>query len=249
MNIVGGSRQLLVSVHDVTPAHERQIRRVFDLLAEFGVRRYALFVVPNWHGAWPLDRYPEFAEELRRRQAAGAEIFLHGLRHDEVGLKRSFVQQIRAAGRTAREGEFLSLSPRDAAQRIDQGLEMLHACGLRPVGFVPPAWLQRQGTLQILRERNLAITEGPWAITDTSSGRRVRAPAVEWSTLNAWRRAAGVVIAAVRRQVERPRRLIRLAIHPSDITVPYVARSVEVTLEALLRTREAASYQKVLGGP
>ena len=119
MNTVGGSRQLLVSVHDVTPAHERRIRRVFDMLAEFGVRRYALLVVPNWHGAWPLDRHPEFAEELRRRQAAGAEIFLHGLRHDEVGLKRSLVQQIRAAGRTAREGEFLSLSPPDAAQRID----------------------------------------------------------------------------------------------------------------------------------
>ena len=57
-----------------------------------------------------------------------------------------------------------------------------------------------------------------------------------------------MVIAAVRRQVERPRRLIRLAIHPSDITVPYVARSVGVTLEALLRTREAVSYQEVLGG-
>ncbi len=118
----GAQRQLLVSIHDVTPAHDGRIERILDLLAELGVGRYALLVVPNWHGGWPLERHPEFVEGLRRQQADGAEIFLHGLRHDEEGMKRSLVQRLRAVGRTNREGEFLILSPTEAARRIDLGL-------------------------------------------------------------------------------------------------------------------------------
>ena len=66
----------------------------------------------------------EFVEDLRRLQDGGAEIFLQGLRHDEVGLHRTLGQELIAAGRAAREGEFLSLTPIEAARRIDEGLAL-----------------------------------------------------------------------------------------------------------------------------
>ena len=118
------SRRLLVAVHDVTPAHEDRLTRIFALLDRLGMTQYALFVVPNWHGEWPLDEHPSFVEELRRRQASGAEIFLHGLRHDEVGQQRSVWQQLRVAGRTASSAEFMFLSPEEAGACIDRGLEL-----------------------------------------------------------------------------------------------------------------------------
>ena len=69
--------RLLVAVHDVTPAHGERLERIFALLDRLGMTQYALFVVPNWHGEWPLGEHPAFVEELRRRLASGAEIFLH----------------------------------------------------------------------------------------------------------------------------------------------------------------------------
>ena len=77
-------RLVVVSVHDVTPAHESRIERIYDMFSELGVDRYALLVVPNYHGAWRLDQHPGFVEDLRRRQQGGAEIFLHGLGEIEV---------------------------------------------------------------------------------------------------------------------------------------------------------------------
>src|SRR5574341_2427042 len=108
---------LLVALHDVTPAHSGALERAYALLEEFGVRRYALFVVPTWHGAWPLDAHPEFAARLRERAAQGCEVMLHGLRHDEAGTRRSMGEEVRALGRTAREAEFLALGEDDAARR------------------------------------------------------------------------------------------------------------------------------------
>ncbi len=242
----GAPRQLLVSIHDVTPAHDGRIKRILDLLGEFGVRRYALLVVPNWHGGWPLDRHPEFVESLRRQQAAGAEIFLHGLRHDEDGLQRSLVQRLRAAGRTNREGEFLILSPAEAARRIDRGLQVLRTCGIDPVGFVAPSWLPGRDALRILRERNLGITEGFFAILDTNSGRRLFVPALSWSTQRPWRSAACAVIANARLRIEAYRRIVRVAIHPPDIDVPAVTRSLRTILPALLEVRETVTYRRAL---
>lgn len=238
---------VVVSIHDVTPAHEGRIGRIYDLFSELRIERYALLVVPDYHGAWRLDKHPRFTEELRRRQDAGAEIFLHGLRHDEVGLRRSLGQELIAAGRTDREGEFLSLLPTEAARRIDAGLEMLRACGLHPVGFIPPAWLFGRDLVQIIGQRKLPITEGIIAITDSDSGRRLIAPALAWDTRARWLSAALAVLAAFRCRVEIRRRIVRVAVHPPDIDDPNAGPSLRATLRTLLETREAVSYRMALG--
>jgi predicted deacetylase len=238
--------RLLVAIHDVTPAHESRLGGVFALLQELGIERYALLVVPNWHGAWPLEEHPGFAALLRARQERGAEILLHGLRHDEVGSTRSPWQHLRAFGRTAREGEFLSLAPGEAARRMHRGLETLKALGLVPAGFVPPAWLHGPQSFQLIADQGLDFTEDTLTVYSLAQGRGLRAPALRWSTRRAWRAAAGVAIAAARRPLERWRPLLRVAIHPSDMDVPGVERSVKRTLTALLRHRVAVSYRQAL---
>jgi len=86
---------LLVSIHDVTPALAEGVARLWALCAERGVRP-ALLVVPDWHGEWPLEAHPAFVAWLRARAGEGAEIVLHGERHDEVGLPRRFADELRA---------------------------------------------------------------------------------------------------------------------------------------------------------
>ncbi len=240
-------KKLLVAVHDVTPAHAERCDRIFRLLDEISITQYALLVVPDWHGEWPLDAHPDFVEVLQRRQDAGADIFLHGFSHDESRHRRSLSQRVQVAGRTAGSAEFMMLTPDDARRRIDRGLEIFKRLGLNPVGFIPPAWLFGRGTMKVLEERSLAITEGFWLIRHTGSEKSLFAPAVSWSTAKPWRSVVTSAIAAARCPLERYRSVVRVAIHPPDIEVPSVAKSLRATLEGLLATRDAISYQKALG--
>ncbi|HEX9727210.1 MAG TPA: polysaccharide deacetylase family protein [Gemmatimonadales bacterium] len=240
-------RQLLVSIHDVTPAHEARIRTILDLFGALGVRRYALLVVPNYHGAFPLADHPGFVDSLRQQQRDGAEIFLHGLRHDEVGLRRTWSQRVIAAGRTDGEGEFLSLDPAETAARVDEGIRVLRDCRLKPVGFIPPAWLFGSDTIEVIRERNLRITEGIVAISDIVSHRRLVAPPLAWDTRARWLAAGCALLVALRRRLEAPRRVVRLAIHPPDVDDPIVAPSLGYTIRRLLVARNPVSYHAALG--
>jgi predicted deacetylase len=242
--------ELLVSVHDVTPAHERSLDELHRLLDDCGVRRYALLVVPNWHGAWPLAQFAAFTAGLRERAAAGAEIVLHGLRHDEVGQPRTLAHRARTFGRTDREGEFASLGAREAAARIAQGLAVLRAAGLEPLGFVPPAWLARPELERVVRNAGLAFTEDTHRVTELAHGQRIPAPATCWSTRTAWRRAGSVVVAAGRLRLEHARPLVRVALHPPDARWPRILTSCRRTLEALLGRRAVITYRELLArGP
>ncbi len=135
--------KLLVSIHDVSPAHESEVTRLWDICAKRGISP-ALLVVPDWHGEWPIEDSPAFVNWVRDRAANGSDILLHGERHDEFGLRRSTADELRAFGRTDYEGEFLTLDQRAARERIERGVTRLRALGLPPIGFVAPAWLERK---------------------------------------------------------------------------------------------------------
>ncbi len=234
--------KLVVAVHDVTPAHAGALDHVFALLRRLVGARLALLVVPDWHGAWPLDCHPEFVERLHGLVRAGAEIVLHGYRHDEVGHKRSLGDRLRVFGRTAASAEFMFLSRAEAADRIDRGLALFESLGFRPVGFVPPAWLFGPDTLNVLRERNLGATESFWRMTDLSSGASRFAPVVSWSTASHWRSRLTAGIARSRAATSRGSALVRVAIHPPDASVPVVAHSIASTLRRLVAVREPVAY-------
>jgi predicted deacetylase len=60
-------------------------------------------VVPNFHGEWPLDDHPAFAERLRAWQDVGHEIYLHGFYHQATtngrrGLSWFYAQRIMSGG-------------------------------------------------------------------------------------------------------------------------------------------------------
>ena len=238
--------QLLVAVHDVTPAHARRLDVLYRLLGELGVQRYELLVVPDWHGASPLAQHAAFTTQLRARAATGVEIVLHGMRHDEVGLPRSLAHRLRTFGRTDREGEFASLAPAEARARIDRGLATLRASGLEPIGFVPPAWLGGPDLERVVRDSGLAFTEDARGVVMLTNGRRLRAPATCWSTRRAWRAAGSVVVAALRLRLERARPLVRVALHPPDAESPAVLESCRRTLGALLERRTVTDYRELI---
>ncbi len=242
-------RRLVVAIHDVTPAHNERLEILYRLLDDLDVGQFALFVVPDWHGEWPLTDHPAFLTRLRTLARQGAEIVLHGYRHDEMGSRRGRVDHVRAFGRTAREAEFLSLAPDEATRRIRKGLEMLRRSGLEPIGFVPPAWLSRRELHTVASRFGFAFTEDDRHVYWLTENRRTRAPVIRWSTRRRWRATAGVAIAACRIPLERRYRVRRVALHPTDFDVAAVAKSCRRTLAALMAERRVSAYRELAALP
>ena len=221
--------KLLVSIHDVTPAHDEKIRRLWAMCAVNGIVP-ALLVVPNWHGSWRLEAFPDFVDWVKQCEVAGAEIFLHGERHDEVGSPRGIRAHLRALGRTSGEGEFLTLGLEAARARIDRGLELLRGLGFHVTGFVAPAWLTTATCDRVVRESGLAVSETDTSITLHGSGAVIPSPVSRWSARTRLRAALSSLVAEARWRLHRSRDVVRIALHPGDLANAGCERSIERTL-------------------
>ncbi len=233
--------KLLVSIHDVTPAFEEEVAELWSLCRVHGITP-ALLVVPSWHGAWPLDESPSFVQWLRDRSHDGAEILLHGLRHDEAALPRGLVDELRALGRTDHEGEFLTLGSDGARYRIRRGIEQLRDVGLDPVGFVAPAWLWRSEARAVVTESGLAVSEDEHAIYLHRRGIRLSSPLLRWSARTPFRAWMSAAVAEAESWRHRDNWLVRLAVHPGDLRHPTTKRSVRRTIERWAAVRHPWRY-------
>ncbi len=232
---------LLVSIHDVTPAHAENVTRLWDICSARGLRP-ALLVVPDWHGAWPLAAHPEFVDWIRTRAREGAEIVLHGERHDEVGLPRGARDRWRAWERTAREGEFLTLGYGAARERIARGLECFRALGLQAAGFIPPAWLAREATFRAAGDTGFAFSEDATSVRVLAGGRRLPSPVVRWSARGAVRAWGSAAVSSARWRLQARAPLVRIALHPPDLDHPATRRSVLAALDRWPRVQRPGRY-------
>ena len=234
--------ELLVTIHDVTPALAAPVRSLWRLCESRGVVP-GLLVVPDFHGAAAIEGDAAFVAWLRARAAAGAEVFLHGERHDEAGLPRTWRDEVRALGRTNKEGEFLTLDYGAARARIDRGVARLRALGLEPAGFVPPAWLARPATHAAARDAGLRVSEDDRNVYVHAPERTLRSPVVRWSGRGAVRAYGSVLFERLRWRFQRAEPVVRIALHPGDLAHPATAASIERALDAWLSVRTQTFYR------
>ena len=173
---------------------------------------------------------------LRARAADGAEIVLHGERHDEVGLPRGLGDELRAWGRTAREGEFLTLHEAAARERIARGGARLRALGLA-----------RDEGHRAAGASGLGFSEDDGAIRLFPSGRRVAAPVVRWSARGAVRAWGSVAVARARWALQGGAPLARIALHPQDLAHRATAASLGPTLDRWLTRHRPITYTALRG--
>jgi predicted deacetylase len=234
--------ELLVTIHDVTPALMPRVGQLWRLCESRKVIP-GLLVVPDWHGVAAMESDASFGDWLRARVSEGAEIFLHGERHDEVGLPRTFGDELRAFGKTNKEGEFLTLDYDAARARIDRGLARLRAMGLEPVGFVPPAWLAKPDTHRAVRDAGLRVSEDDGTVYLHGSQRTFVSPVVRWSGRGSVRAYGSVLFERLRWWTQRGERVMRIALHPGDLAHPATASSLERGLDAWLSVRSQTFYR------
>lgn len=230
-----GSRaaSLLVALHDVEPATFERCALIREWLADFGVKRATLLVIPapDLH---PFDtRRPELAAWLRERAGDGDAIAQHGLQHRQMrraARPRQALAELQGAG----AAEFVGLDAEGTRRAVHSGRRLLRLAGFEPAGFVAPAYaytpelreeLARHfhwwaGLLRVSSPDSSSMGGPAFGLGTSGPVRRALSP----SLLRAGSRFAG--------------RVLRLDLHPADFDHP---RHV-VALEAVLRrsTRRAA---------
>ncbi|HUU01957.1 MAG TPA: DUF2334 domain-containing protein [Myxococcota bacterium] len=247
-----GQTCLTVEIHDVSPASYQEARTIRAALAEAGIEKPSLLVVPNFedegHVRWDLRRYPECAGWLRGLQGSGCEIIQHGYTHrapapPPPGLANAFMHHVFSRGCA----EFAHLTGSQAAKRLEAGRLVFSECGLDARGFVAPAWQQSSSAIEAVRRAGFGFTAFFNHVLPLSGDRHpIRSPALTFD-------APGALVdygkRALMRLVElagRSAPLLRVAFHPADVhgarPLPYIISR----LRTLMRGRRLVSYAEWL---
>lgn len=241
------SRTLIASIHDVSPRFESQIDALLERVRPHVGSKIALLVVPNHWNQAPIAPGSAFASRLRGWADEGLEIFLHGYFHRDDSSHRSASDRMRSRMMTAGEGEFLGLSRETAAKRIHAGRALIEDVTGRPVaGFVAPAWLYGDGALEALRSSDIRIAEDHWRVWSPVTGAELaRGPVITWASRSRMRVASSLAAAKMLRRL--PLNVMRIGVHPGDVTRPELLRSIDRTFTIASRSREPRRYSDLLG--
>jgi predicted deacetylase len=240
-----GQRRLLVSIHDVTPAHAARLDRLAPLIEKHsGAGGHALLVVPDFHGAAPLRPGTAFATRLRQWAAAGCEIFLHGFTHRDDSIHASAIARMKARRMTAGEGEFLGLDYAAARQRLVDGRALVEdVCGQPVAGFIAPAWLYGDASRRAIADLGFALAEDHFRVWRPQSGEIIaRGPVITYASRTRARLASSLLWSRVAPVLLAPRAVVRFAVHPHDVDSPALLAEIDRALGQLRRGRAVARY-------
>ena len=236
-------RALVVSLHDVSPQTREACTRIIDELAQLGVARTSLLVIPDHHRRGNVRSDPQLCGWLRDLANAGHEIVLHGYFHERArrsteGLAAKITTRIY----TADEGEFYDLDREEARGLYRRGQADLQAAGLAAPGFIAPAWLLSDEAEAALREEGCAYTTRLSSVVVLQSRARHQSQSLVWSVRSGWRRKVSLAWNALlfRRLADRP--LLRIAIHPVDLAHPAIWSQIRTLITAALSDREPTTY-------
>ncbi len=210
-------RALCVVLHDVAPPTWRACQWMLGAVEELGEFPVTLLAVPRYHGA---RRHSGFERWLVQRSEAGDEIALHGYNHIDTHRPRGPLDWLRRRVYTRSEAEFWALDYAESKKRLRMGRDWLRSIGLRPRGFVAPAWLLGADAWR-------ALNEQPFEYTATL--RRIHVLGVDppaslacqaqvYSSETAWRQRASVRWNEALARLQRDAPQVRLELHPGDDT-------------------------------
>jgi predicted deacetylase len=239
---------LVISIHDIAPSTRSIVEKIMAELARHGVRACSLLVVPDYHHQGVSTQDRPFVAWLRELEAAGHEIVIHGYFHERSrrgseSVFDKFVTQIYTNG----EGEFYDLGYDEALRRIKSAREEFCASGLKPRGFVAPAWLLSPDGERAARDADMEYTTRLRAIVDLRSGEAFAARSIVYSVRNSWRRSTSLLWNAALARALEPSPLLRVSIHPADYSHPTVWRQIVDLIKAANGRRTVTTYQDWIG--
>ena len=236
-------RALVVSIQDVSPLTRDVAARMLRDLADSGVDRMSLLVIPNHHQMAPIREDAVFCKWLKKASQRH-EVVLHGYFHirprDGAG---GWWKSVIAEHYTAGEGEFYDLPEGEALSRLERGKRDFAATGLFPKGFIAPAWLLGSGAEAAVKKAGFDYTTRLRSFKDLVTARETRSQSLVWSVRAGWRRVLSLWWNALlaRRLWGAP--LLRIGLHPPDWKHGRIRRQALGLIGAALAGREAITYE------
>jgi predicted deacetylase len=229
-----------VTLHDVEPATFDRCAPIREWLAERGVDRATLLVIPAADLHAFDDRSPDLAHWLHERTEAGDAVAQHGFRHRRTrraGPPRRWL----AGWQGGAAAEFPGLGANATTAAVRAGRAILTNAGIEARGFVAPGFAY---TPALRRELDGCFDW--WASymrVHRAGSRCLTAPARCLGTSTALKRA----VSPIGVRVGLPGGLLRIEVHPQDFDHPRHVRA----LERLLRRSDAhptVTYDQLLAG-
>lgn len=231
-------KSMIVSLHDAHPGSHAAIAEQVAFLAERGVPRSSILVVPEFHHRGSVLQDKGFCDTVSNWQTQGHEVVLHGYFHDRQEsppekLSTLFWTHLY----TNREAEFLDLPRETARLRLERGRALFESLGWRATGFVAPAWLMAGGLTNLLAEMGFSYTTRVGEIIPLRPGLNRLKPSQSlcYSTRAGWRRFTSGVWNKHLYGRLRGTDLIRLSLHPRDLEFPLMRRQIDQILRASLK--------------
>ena len=235
---------IVVSLHDVAPRTRQITSKIISELSAHGVRVCSILVVPDYHHEGPFAKNREFVSWLRALEADGHEIVIHGYFHERpIQAKETLRDKFMTRFYTQNEGEFYDLSYEEALRRITTARDEFRALGLKPHGFIAPAWLLGNEAEQAVRDAELEYTTRLRTVCDLRSASTFPARTLVYSVHSSWRRALsrGWNAALFRFLTSKP--LLRISIHPPDYSQAAIWKQILGFIAATKGARTATTYQ------
>jgi predicted deacetylase len=235
---------LVVSLHDVAPPTRVASEKIVRELAHHGVRVSSILVVPDYHHTGRAMENRDFVQWLRDLESAGHEIVLHGYFHQRQRRpNESLRAKVITRSYTSDEGEFYDLDYKQALERITRGRDEFVRAGLRPRGFIAPAWLLSPEGERAARDAEMEYTTRLTSVHDLRTGHCERARSLVYSVRNSWRRATSLAWngTCARLLAETP--LLRLSLHPPDFEHAEIWTQVTQLLDRFAETRTPTTYR------
>jgi hypothetical protein len=235
---------MVISLHDVAPSTQQIANTIISELARRGVNVSSLLVVPDYHHQGLFTKNQQFVSWLRGLEADGHEIVIHGYFHERPCIaEENFRDKFVTRFYTQREGEFYDLNYDHALQRITAARDEFGASGLKPRGFVAPAWLLGKEAERAARDAGMEYTTLLHKVCDLRSGGDFAARSIVYSVRKSWRREFSRICNATLFRYLQGKPLLRISIHPPDYSHPAIWRQVTGMIEKAIRSRTATTYQ------
>ncbi len=241
---------VVVSVHDVAPAHLAEIRSLLSQLDELNVRPRSLLVIPFAQGQDDIRHCPELVDLLHQEIQRGSEVILHGYTHRRVEAWRgSPLTRARAALFARQVAEFASTAWPEQRARLLAGRALLQDIGIEVSGFCPPGWLSTPELPELLRETGFRYLVAMSWVQDLEHGRRIPTPWLGYIGAGRLHEELVRIGAALLSPWRQRSRAISVFLHPQGASQSPACARVLLELARLLRDRRPVTYDELLDWP
>ena len=212
-------KNIVITVHDVSPKYMDEIKVIFKYLERIGVKEKVILVVPDFDKRYDIisDNFIELIKEQEN-----SEIALHGLHHSVY--------------------EFLFMTKKNAKNALTWGKQLLsRSFNTVPSGFVAPMWLQSYGSIKGVKESGFTYTALFTKVIFFNSKKFYSIPTnFDWGSMTLNRLSMRINKAILKTKKSG---IIRFAIHPKDVENGLIEEEITILKSLINKGWKPITYE------